>query len=69
MKIRRGLFGDIDLAVGATLNNIAELYREKKEYPDAISYHNLAINAFEGAGGLDHPGMLSTAIVIVYMIL
>ena len=65
LKIRRGLFGDIDLAVGATLNNIAELYREKKEYPDAISYHNLAIKAFEGAGGLDHPGRLSTDIVVV----
>lgn len=56
LKIRRGLFGDIDLNVGATLNNLAELYREKEQYQEAISYHNLAIQAFQAAGGDDHPG-------------
>ena len=57
LKIRRGLFGDIDLNVGATLNNLAELYREKQQYQEAISYHNMAIQAFQAAGGEDHPGM------------
>lgn len=56
LKIRRGIFGDLDLTVGATLNNLAELYREKEHYQEAINYHNLAIQAFQAAGGEDHPG-------------
>jgi tetratricopeptide (TPR) repeat protein len=56
LKIRRGIFGDFDLTVGASLNNLAELYREKEQYQEAINYHNLAITAFQTAGGEDHPG-------------
>jgi tetratricopeptide (TPR) repeat protein len=56
LKIRRGIFGDFDLTVGASLNNLAELYREKQQYQEAITYHNLAITAFQTAGGEDHPG-------------
>lgn len=63
LKIRRGLFGDIDLNVGATLNNLAELYREKEQYQEAISYHNLAVQAFQSAGGDDHPGTTLSVVV------
>ena len=65
LKIRRGIFGDIDLTVGASLNNLAELYREKQQYQDAISYHNLAITAFQGAGGEDHPGECTTVLILL----
>jgi tetratricopeptide (TPR) repeat protein len=67
LRIRRGLFGDLNLDVGASLNNVAELYREKQQYQDAIAYHNLAIQAFQAAGGEDHPGLLSS--VVLYTVL
>jgi tetratricopeptide (TPR) repeat protein len=66
LKIRRGIFGDLDLTVGASLNNLAELYREKQQYQDAINYHQLAITAFQAAGGEDHPGKATDACVVSY---
>lgn len=59
LEIRRELFGDMDLTVAASLNSLAELYREGDDFYQAISYHNLSVEAYERCGGVDHPGTIN----------
>lgn len=59
LRIRRIIFGDYNETVGSTLNNIAELLREKGDYIHAISYHNTAIESFAKSVGSFHPGTMN----------
>jgi len=59
LRLRQSLFGDLNIIVGSSLNNLAELYREKKDFLTAITFHNNAIEAYEKSVGVDHPGSVN----------
>eukprot|EP01034_Spumella_vulgaris_P040945 gene40945-50662_t len=47
--------------VAGTLNDLAELCRERGDFTQAISYHKLSIEAFTKSVGLLHPADYSAA--------
>ena len=59
LQLRREMHGDLHVSTASSLNNLAEVCREKEDFFQAISYHNLAIEAFSKSVGAEHPGTMN----------
>ena len=59
LDIRREELNGRGSLVGSTLNNVAELYRDRGQFGQALMFHETAINTFQACLANDHPNIVN----------
>lgn len=59
LDIRREELNGRGAVIGSTLNNIAELYRDRGQFGQALMFHETCINAFKACLAPDHPNVIN----------
>lgn len=54
LRIRRELVTEDDPQTAGTLNNLAELYREKKEFTSSMLFHEASVSSYRNSLGVNH---------------
>jgi tetratricopeptide (TPR) repeat protein len=59
LDIRREELNGRGAIIGSTLNNIAELYRDRGQFGQALMFHETCLNTFKACLAADHPNIIN----------